>query len=290
MENMFKKNATFSDEAKSILQSTIVSPAHLVNPNFLYIQEAGFFSVNDLFYTQRTNLDSFMIIYTTAGSGNIIYDDKEYTLTPHSCVLFHCMQNHFYRSTPGMIWEHLWIHFNGNNAPSYYEEFTKNNWQPVYFNIDSEVEAAICQIINNHMSLNIAANLVSARLLTKIVTELILQNTYNVKSISIPSFVLKIKEKIKETYKEDITIDELAGYLHLDKFYMMKEFKKHLGTTIFEYIIYLRISNAKELLKYSDLTISEISSQCGIRSVSHFIILFKAREHITPLVYRKQWR
>jgi AraC-like DNA-binding protein len=52
----------------------------------------------------------------------------------------------------------------------------------------------------------------------------------------------------------------------------------------------LRLNYAKELLRYSTETVNNITFLCGFNQVSHFISLFKDREGITPLQYRKEWQ
>ena len=83
---------------------------------------------------------------------------------------------------------------------------------------------------------------------------------------------------------------ELADMLHMDKFCLIKEFSRYVGISPHEYQIELRLSYAKELLKYSDLSVNEIAYACGVNQTSHFIGLFKDREHITPAKFRKEWR
>ena len=86
------------------------------------------------------------------------------------------------------------------------------------------------------------------------------------------------------------TLQELADMLHMDKFYLIKEFSRYVGVSPHEYQIGLRLSYAKELLKYSDLSVTEIAYACGVNQTSHFISLFKEREHLTPAKFRKEWR
>lgn len=62
-----------------------------------------------------------------------------------------------------------------------------------------------------------------------------------------------------------------------------------MGVTVNEYVVLTRIAHAKELLKYSDLSVNEITFEVGMNNVTHFINLFKAREQMTPLAYRKIW-
>lgn len=63
-----------------------------------------------------------------------------------------------------------------------------------------------------------------------------------------------------------------------------------MGIPVNEYLINTRISYAKELLKYTDMSVEEITYETGMNNVTHFINLFKKREAITPLKYRKAWR
>jgi YesN/AraC family two-component response regulator len=62
-----------------------------------------------------------------------------------------------------------------------------------------------------------------------------------------------------------------------------------MGISFKEYLINLRVTKAKELLKSSNLTVSQISESAGIENVTHFINLFKDRENCTPLKYKKMW-
>lgn len=57
-----------------------------------------------------------------------------------------------------------------------------------------------------------------------------------------------------------------------------------------EYLINCRLDYAKELLKYSDKSIYDITFLIGMNNVSHFTNLFKSRENLTPHAFRCQWR
>ncbi len=67
-------------------------------------------------------------------------------------------------------------------------------------------------------------------------------------------------------------------------------FKRIFGTTIGEYILKQRISQAKSLLRFSDLSIDEIAARCGFADGGYFIKVFKKEEKITPAKYRKLWQ
>ena len=105
-----------------------------------------------------------------------------------------------------------------------------------------------------------------------------------------PDYIRDIVREIERNYREELTLEYFEKHYHRSKYHILREFKKHIGVTLNEYIILTRISHAKELLKYSDMPVSEITFEIGMKNVTHFINLFKAREDMTPLAYRKAWR
>ena len=67
-------------------------------------------------------------------------------------------------------------------------------------------------------------------------------------------------------------------------------FKKNEGVSIHSYITSKRMELAKGFLLSTDLSVSEISEECGFSSASYFSECFMKNEHITPLTYRKNAR
>lgn len=91
---------------------------------------------------------------------------------------------------------------------------------------------------------------------------------------------------INENLYGQLDIDSLAQAVHLSKYYMCRLFKRQTNMTIMEYIIQRRISEAKKLLLYSRLSISEIALRTGFSSLSFFSRAFREREGITPSQFR----
>lgn len=85
-----------------------------------------------------------------------------------------------------------------------------------------------------------------------------------------------------------ITLKELAAYLHLSESYLSKLFQKEVGVSISTYIVNLKIDKAKNLLQYSEYSISEISNYLSFSSQSHFIQVFQKKTGLTPHKYRMQ--
>ena len=98
-----------------------------------------------------------------------------------------------------------------------------------------------------------------------------------------------VKCYIDKHYADKITLDKLSDIFYIDKFYMSKKFKDIYGVTIISYLEEKRITKAKSLLRFTDMTIEEISIAVGINSASYFSRVFKRAEGIGPGKYRKLW-
>lgn len=84
----------------------------------------------------------------------------------------------------------------------------------------------------------------------------------------------KIADYLSEHYCEDITLDQLADQLRYSKNYLCKVFKSATGFTISEYINFLKIRKAYELVCCTDQKLSEIAQSCGFTSIHYFSRVF----------------
>ena len=87
-------------------------------------------------------------------------------------------------------------------------------------------------------------------------------------------------------YFENPSISTLAEQCHVSVEYFRKLFKIQTGLSPHEYRNKLRLDKAIEHLKYSDLSVSEISESLGYATVSHFIQQFKIAYGCSPLQFR----
>ncbi len=84
----------------------------------------------------------------------------------------------------------------------------------------------------------------------------------------------------------NISVEEIAEHLHMDRSTLSKKFKRELGFNISSYIMRRKLEEAKSLLLNSDKTISEISEYLCFSSQSYFQNVFKAKYSMTPKDFR----
>ena len=99
--------------------------------------------------------------------------------------------------------------------------------------------------------------------------------------------VQKIMEYIEANYRENISLEELAAYVHMNRSYVSHLFKKETGDNLYNYLQQYRLEKAKELLEHTRDSIQEICWKVGIQDSGYFSKLFKKYAGMTPLEYRK---
>lgn len=269
----------------------ILTPSRTAKSLYLYTQEVGYFKTEYPYYSERQNLNSFLIIYTVSGQGSLDYEGQHYTVKKGDCFLIHCEEHHLYRTVKGNNWELLWIHFNGNSALGYYKEFIKDGFRIIHCRDQFFWERTIWRIIALHQKRDLTTEAVVSNLINTMLTELIVETaTNNADTFLIPDYVKSIAKDIDKNFRNELSLPYFEEKYHRSRYHIAKQFKKYMGTTINEYLISTRISYTKELLKYSDLSVNDITFEAGFHNVTHFINLFKARENSTPYAYRKAWR
>jgi len=97
----------------------------------------------------------------------------------------------------------------------------------------------------------------------------------------------KAVDYIKENYTGKCSLEEVAGYINISKYYFSNLFKKVKGINFSAYLNQVRIEQARKLLTHPGITISEVCEQTGFNDQQYFSKTFKKYTGITITEYRK---
>lgn len=95
-----------------------------------------------------------------------------------------------------------------------------------------------------------------------------------------------IREFIAEHYKEDVSLQDVAGSMNYSDAYFCKIFKQCFNKSFLVYLTEYRVEKAKGLLSDMSINIKDVSAEVGYRDSNYFARVFKRSEGITPTEYR----
>ncbi|RCW61923.1 helix-turn-helix transcriptional regulator [Halanaerobium sp. ST460_2HS_T2] len=90
-----------------------------------------------------------------------------------------------------------------------------------------------------------------------------------------------VKDYIDENYKEDISLDDVADYISFSKYYLSKLFKEVEGINYKDYLIKVRMEEAKKRLKEGE-KIKVVACEVGYSDRNYFSRAFKKYTGISP--------
>lgn len=95
---------------------------------------------------------------------------------------------------------------------------------------------------------------------------------------------------IQNHFKENISIQQLADFVHLSPSYFMSQFRRSVGFSAAEYISHYRINYVCKQIADTSKNISDIAFDSGFRNLSNFNRQFAKIMGCTPLQYKKKSR
>lgn len=98
--------------------------------------------------------------------------------------------------------------------------------------------------------------------------------------------IIKVQEWLDQNYQADVVISALAERFKLSVRSLNRRFKLATNASPLQYLQNMRIEHAKELLKQSNLAVSEVADMVGYQDASYFTSLFKKVTAVTPIEYR----
>lgn len=98
--------------------------------------------------------------------------------------------------------------------------------------------------------------------------------------------IQKIKKYLEQHYTENITLQDVADEICLDKSYLGRLFKEECQTTIMGYLREVRLTKAKELL-LRGMNSSEVAEKTGFGDAAYFAKSFRQSTGISPARYRE---
>lgn len=238
---------------------------------------AGHFYCDADYRVERNSFKSILLAYIAKGKLTFVNGKKENTAYENELAVIDCFEHHIYYTDDCL--ETYWVHINGSNTRQIYSEICAKNGCVIACN--DIIERRIKDLYNTIKNKISKSDAEISRDIYLLLTDLLVSGeTQN------DNIIDEAVKFINENFERKLTVDEIARQVHLSSSQFSRKFKQKTGVSPYEYMQSIRLARAKELLKNTPLSISEIAYRTGFQSDSNFISFFKMRENISPLKFR----
>ena len=290
-ESPHMKQSYFTTSSIVSSNRILYTPSSFARTSLLHLQEIGTLEALQPHSSSRENLQSYLFFTVLSGEGTLRYEGKEYELRAGECVFIDCRKP-YRHSTDEKLWLLRWCHFYGPALSLIYEKYVERGGKPVFRPSDAgsflSVLDALYELASGSdyirdMRINEELN----RLCTLVMAES--WHPESVRPAAKKTSVAEVKDYLDHHYEERVTLDDLSQIFFINKYYLTRVFKEQFGLSISSYLQNVRITHAKQLLRFTDKSVEEIGLECGLGALHYFSRTFKAVEGVAPSVYRSRW-
>ena len=109
-------------------------------------------------------------------------------------------------------------------------------------------------------------------------------------SLGEQGIVQAIEQYVAKHYGDNISLKEIASeVLYMNRDYVSHVFSEKKGIHFSDYLMKVRVEEAKKELLQTNLSVTDIASNCGYNDFSYFIRIFRLETGMTPKKYRQKF-
>ena len=231
--------------------------------------------------------DHFLIHFVISGKGKYTCNGKSYSLKAGDMFLIKPSQVVNYVADENDPWEYYWVGFNGTYAQKAVSNLPFKDNNPVYSPKDYETCKEYLYQIYANSGNNMSNSTAMLGYLYLFLAKLIEEGTMisPVQAVTQSSYVIEAIKYIQFNYSSDISVDDIANAVGISRSHLYRVFVSNLGQSPIDYLTEYRINEACELIKNTNLSISQIAVSVGFFDQFYFSRVFKKIKKIPPSKY-----
>ena len=232
--------------------------------------------------------------YGTKGSGILVLNGKSHEVPGGHGFFIPAGTTYEYHAAQ-KVWDLRWLSVGGSGLPYLYSLVGLHAGVYGLWNLaglEIQMNKMHSELMDNAFYGNLHASTHVDEYITIFAREAGLLNEENVtmkKNDNYSRHMTVIKEYVDAHYSGPLRLNELCEITGLTPQHLNRITHRLTGMSPMEYIIKKRIDTAKELLKTTEIPISEIAHDCGFENDNYFWKTFKEKESLTPGEYRKRY-
>lgn len=259
-------------------------PSEFAYQTLYYVEMAGDYQCNADYGISRDFFDMFMLFWIRSGCMVFRTEGREFSAGENSVVMLNCRSPHEFFAHERVDWS--WMHVNGAGCANYYALLRESGRLVQTYDREPESAPFFRRIIAG-IHVPVANEHQISTDISQILTHLAKPED---DSLVVPvddPLMAAVVEYIEAHYGDDLSLEMLAERANLSPSHFSRQFKKAVSSTPYDFILHIRIFQAKTMLLESRETTEVIAQRCGFNSLSNFIRAFKKQTHLTPTQFRQ---
>lgn len=225
------------------------------------------------------NYEYFMLEYVVEGAGYVECNGKKYHCTKDSIYFFQPGGNYFYYHDPKCPWRKILTIFIGDPADALVDSYNLRG--KVFFPNQSQCLPFLKELVNLGYNNNESACVAVHHILHNL-------QKCEFSEDHIPPQIHSFKIYLERSLHKKFVLNDYAKEKNISCACLIAKFKEYYHCTPYEYFIKCRMDSACSMLKYTHLSIKEISSILNFNDQYYFSNLFKQRFGVPPNEFRKK--
>lgn len=223
------------------------------------------------------------------GCGDFYESECRYHIEKGQGFLIYPGELTFYQAHAHRPWTYMWVAFGGARAEYFLELAGFTRKSRICRTAQTDAMKALVEDIIGHNTLSYANEIHNQGLLLELLSYLAaeagLPREAGMKTANM--YINKAIAYIQNNYQNQMTVQEIADYLALNRSYLTELFNRQIHISPQQFLMQYRMTRACELLKRTELTVQNVAYSCGYANGLSFSKAFKKVMGKGPLEYRR---
>lgn len=234
----------------------------------------------------------YLLHFCVDGSGSFYANDTCYRIHKGQGFLICPGELTFYQADEKTPWSYVWIGLDGSDVENFLHFMGISMENPIFKCPDTERVVSCIDDIITHNTLSYSNEIYIEGILLQLIAYLMecADLPYQEEDKNVNVYINKTISYIRKNYQNEITVQEIADYLSLNRCYLTKLFTETMHFSPQQFLMRFRMTRASDFLLSTDLSVENIAFSCGYSNIASFSKAFRKVTGTSPTRFRMEKR